>query len=209
MNLPKSFKLIVALLCASMFTSCYESSSRKTSDAEVWVNTLEPDGQSGATALGEVSDLNWNTPITQLKNYLDSNNFNVDTARLDELALYAYPDLRQTPFYLGRKGLVNQLNKQTHSMGESAVLIHGFGYYFSHLHSSGTHSGIDLGLEYWKIDTSNWENVEQLQLIWKEKYHPMPFYSEINGDNLYVFYTRSIQFDHYLRSCVAVVKKEF
>lgn len=179
------------------------------SESNEWVEGLEADGHSGPTALGKMSDLNWNSPIAQLKNYLDSNNFIIDTNRLNRLASFAYRDLRKSSFSNGTNGLVNNLDKHAHSMGQNFVLLNGDGYYFAQIDSLGKYTGIDLGFEHWKIDTTSKENVEQLGEIWKEKYHPMPLYYTIKADNLYVIYTRSVQYAHHVRSCLTVLEQSF
>jgi hypothetical protein len=154
-----------------------------------------------------MSDIDWNSPLARLKHFLDSNDFIIDTTRLKKLAKYAYQDLRKTPFLQKNKRLVNILNKKEHSMANSTVLIDGEGYYFAKIDEKGNYTGIDLGLEYWKIDNSNPKELAQLKLWWKEKYHPMPLYVVVKNDNLYVLYSRSIQYAPFLAKCREIIEK--
>lgn len=94
-------------------------------------------------------------------------------------------------------------------MSQSSALLSGEGYYYTQKDSLGKHTGIDLGFEHWKIDTTSHENVEQLCELWKEKYHPMPFYLAIKKDHLYVLYTRSVQYAPEVRSGFMVIEHSF
>ncbi len=197
----------IAIITGGFICSCGENSRPEISDKKVYLENLESDGTSGATALGDAKDLNWNSPIARLKKYLDSNSFIIDTIRLKQLAAYAYQDLRKTPFSDGRNGIVNQLDKSLHSMNKSGALINGEGYYFTKIDSLGDYPGIDLGFEHWKIDSSNPKDMAQLELWWKEKYHPMPLYISVQGDDLYVLYTRSVQYASFVETCLKQIEK--
>lgn len=195
------------LLSCKSETEAEDVQSETISTEKVWIDSLESDGISGATALGDMNDIDWNSPLARLKQFLDSNDFIIDSTRLKKLAKYAYQDLRKTPFSQKNQGLVNILNKKVHSMAKSPVLINGEGYYFAKIDEKGDYSGIDLGLEYWRIDSSNPKELAQLKLWWKEKYHPMPLFVVAKNDNLYVLYTRSIQFAPFLEKCKEIVEK--
>lgn len=209
----KTYSKVVPGLIWGLLLSCNTETeaeyvpSETISTEEVWIDSLESDGISGATALGGLDDINWNSPLARLKQFLDSNDFNIDTIRLKKLAKYAYQDLRKTPFSKKNQGLVNILNKKDHSMSHSSVLLNGEGYYYTKFVENGDNSGIDLGFEFWKIDNSNPKEIGQLKLWWKEKYHPMPLFCVVKNDNLYVLYTRSIQFAPFLVKCKAIVEK--
>ena len=92
-------------------------------------------------------------------------------------------------------------------MANSTVLINGEGYYFAKIDEKGNYTGIDLGIEFWKIDNSNPKEIAQLELWWKEQYHPMPLFFVAKNDNLYILYTRSVQFAPFLEKCKEIVEK--
>lgn len=195
------------LLSCNTETEADNVSSETISTEIVWIDSLESDGLSGATALGDMDDIDWNSPLVRLKQFLDSNDFITDTTRLKKIAKYAYQDLRKTPFSKKNYGLINILNKKEHSLSKSPVLINGEGYYSAKTYENGGYSGIDLGFEFWKIHDSNPEEIAQLELWWKEKYHPMPLFSIVKNDILYVLYTRSVQFAPFLERCKEIVEK--
>lgn len=207
----KTYLIICTFIYVGVLFSCQNETSdelnEKISTDKVWIENLESDGFSGATALADMNDIDWNSPLARLKHFLDSNGFIVDTLRLNKLADYAYQDLRKTPFSKTQHGLVNIINKDKHSMSRNPVLINGEGYYYAKIDSEGNYSGVDIGFEYWKIDASSTKEVTQLKLWWKEKYHPMPLYFIIKNDNLYALYTRSVQFTPFLEKCKEVVEK--
>lgn len=209
----KTYSKVVFGIIGGLLLSCNTETeaeivpSETISTEKVWIDSLESDGISGATALGDMDDIDWNSPLARLKQFLDSNHFIIDTTRLKQLAKYAYQDLRKTPFSKKNRGLVNILNKKDHSMSKSPVLINGEGYYFAKIDENGEYLGIDLGFEFWKIDNSNPKEIAQLELWWKEKYHPMPLFCVVKNDNLYVLYTRSIQFAPFLERCKEIVEK--
>ncbi len=177
------------------------------SSDEVWIDSLESDGISGATALGDLNEIDWNSPLKRLKHFLDSNDFIVDTTRLNKLADYAYRDLRKTRFLRTQRGLVNLLNKDIHSMSNSPVLINGEGYYYAQINDDGTFSGLDIGCEYWRIDTTDRSVLEQLKIQWKEKYHPMPLCFVVKDQQLYLLYTRSVQYAPFLEECRVIIDR--
>lgn len=195
------------LLSCKSETEAVNVQPETISTEKIWIDSLESDGISGATALGDMNNIDWNSPLAKLKHYLDSNDFVIDTTRLKKLAKYAYQDLRKTPFSQKNQGLVNILNKKVHSMANSTVLKNGEGYYFAKIDENGNYTGIDLGIEFWKIDNSNPKEIAQLELWWKEKYHPMPLFFVAKNDNLYILYTRSIQFAPFLEKCKEIVEK--
>ena len=203
--------IINALIFAGTLVSCqneanHELTEQMSSD-EVWIDSIESDGISGSTALGDAKDIDWNSPLARLKHFLDSNGFMIDTSRLNKLADYAYQDLRKTRFSKTQHGLVNILSKDMHSMSGNSVLLNGEGYYFAKIDKKDKYSGMDIGFECWKIDASNPKEVEKLKHWWKDKYHPMPLYVVIKNDNLYALYTRSVQFAPFLEKCVEIVEK--
>jgi len=181
--------------------SCEASPNETTGNYSTPYN-LESDGISGSTVLSDYSRTNINSPLAQFKKYVDSCHFISDTARLHQLASYAYTDLRKTPFTSNKRGLVNHFDKEKHVMGEKTILQDGYGYYFVQNNSHDSYSHPDFGLEHWKLDTTQRSDLPATLSQWKEHYHPMPFYSVVKGNHLYVFYTRSVQFDRYLRSFV-------
>lgn len=181
--------------------SC-EHSTRKMSTRHVVLDHLQSDGISGSTVLNDYSRADMNSPLTQFKKYVDSCHFISDTARLHQLASYAYLDLRKTPFIRNKRGLVNYLHREKHVMGTKTVLQEGYGYYFVQNNSDDSYLHPDFGLEHWKLDTNQRSELPAMLSQWKERYHPMPFYSVVKGNHLYVLYTRSVQFDRYLRSFV-------
>lgn len=166
------------------------------------MNHLESDGIGGSTVLRDYSWANTNSPLAQFKKYVDSCHFISDTVQLHQLASYAYSDLRKTPFTSNNRGFVNYLNKEKHVMGAKTVLQEGYGYYFVQNNSHDSYLHPDFGLEHWKLDTNQRSELPAMLNQWKEHYHPMPFYSVVKGNHLYVLYTRSVNFDRYLRSFV-------
>ena len=188
--------------------SCTNSTRSETSPKHLWLDSLEIDAMSGATTMGEYSDSNWQTPIYKIKKYLASNGFIIDTTRLNQLDSNAYVDLRKSSFKKGENGLVNILNKELHTVGENSVLINGTGYYFAKCDSTGSFPGIDLGFEHWKFSGSSVNQIIELMENWKNKYYPMPIYIGIDKDNLYALYTRSVQFDPFLKSCIEELERK-
>ena len=148
----KTYSKVVFGIIGCLFFSCNTETEAEGVPSEtistefVWIDSLESDGISGATALEDMNDIDWNSPLSRLKQFLDSNDFNIDTSRLNKLAKYAYQDLRKTPFSKKNQGLVNILTKKDHSMSKSPVLINGEGYYYTKTDENGGYSGIDLSL---------------------------------------------------------------
>lgn len=213
MNL--SLKVVVwtvACLLMSVLHSCQNvadsKQDRKISDSEILVDNLESDGVSGATALSDVQSIDWNSPLTRLKHFLDSNGFVTDTTRLNDLADYAYQDLRRSPFIKKGSGVVNVFDKQKHRLSHSKILKNGEGYYFVKTDSNGKPTSKDFGLEFWKIDTSNQQELEQLRFYWKELHRPMPIRLIIQKDNLYVLYSRAASNTSFLDDCKAILESK-
>lgn len=214
MKIPlKTYSKVVLGIIGGLLVSCNTETetggvpTETISTEKDWIDSIESDGFSGITALRGMDDIDWNSPLERLKQFLDSNKFIIDTTRLKNLAQYAYQDLRKTPFSKKNRGLVNNLNKKEHSLSKSPVLINGEGYYYAKIDDNGDYSGIDLGFEFWKIDNSNPKEIAELELLWKEKYHPMPLFCVVKNDNFYVLYTRSIQFAFFLEKCKEIVEK--
>lgn len=131
---------------------------------------------------------------------LNERGFGTDTNRLNQLAEYAYLDLRKSAFKLEDNVLVNKLDIENSWVLESREfdnkdslftnsLRNGKGFYFVKVDSNGVgqKNSFDFGMEIWDYqgaDTSlliqSWENV----------YHPMPLYIDVINNQLYVFYTR-------------------
>lgn len=195
MNLFRSSMFILFPMLV-FFLSCTEISDTKNSKMQ------EIEDFSDSTIHSELSRCDKCSPLLKLRHYLTSNGFVTDTARLKSLADYAYPDLRKTSFIIDNGVLKNLLDNEKHSMGKSKILIKGEGYFFAKIDFNGRYTGIDLGFEYWKIDTTKTKELNKLKFTWKEKYHPMPLSIAVKGNNLYVLYARSVGFSTFLDSCL-------
>lgn len=180
--------------------------SESMSKSEIWIDNLESDGYSGATALADLDEIDWDSPMRRLKGYLESKGYSNDTAKLNLLDSTVYRDLRRNSFKRNPRGIVTPLVRSSHSMQRNSLLKYGEGYYFSKGDTRGENEFVDLGVELWKIDNSNPKDIGQMKLWWRMKYPSLLIEFSVIDDNLYVIYTRNSTAESLVQTCCEEVK---
>ena len=135
--------------------------------------------------------------------HLKSIGFGTDTNRIKQIAHYAYPDISKSFFKHNKGTWVTELKLSHCLLGEvvntSIIPSKGIGFFFARLNSSGKaiKGNNDFCFEIW--EGSNIP-LSKISNFLRYKKHPIPVYVHLFDKKLFIFYTRTSNYQKQLKT---------